>query len=501
MYRIEAEPAAAAAPDEQARFFLASEADRLGLSPALDDLTLFSNIQGRYSSHLTYQQTYHGIPVYNRFVRVNLDRNGRPTMILNGFEPRLAAAGFSLDITPRLTSNDAMARAEALFEQDDLQSTVPELVVYPDAEPRLAWRFVVWPLQPAVEIEVLIDAHNDTLLNAQNLSTHVRPPADAGPIPLLPPARYDTPVHPVSAANDRVVDLRVVSQPHGRPATGSGLVFDPDPLTRAGFPYGPPYVDGGDTDILEVNAQRIQVDLLDITQGTDGLYRLVGPHVQIVSQTSGGAVVYTPPAEASPVGFQYTRANDFFEAVNVYYHIDKSQRYLQSLDIGRDIQNLSLRVNPHGLGLEDNSRYFSTQNYIAFGIGGVDDAEDAHVIWHEYGHALLQGSAPGLLSGVEGQALHEGWADYWAASYARSLVESGQAVRADWQTLFKWDSGDGTLWPGRAMTFTGKYPDDTFCDEGSFECDIYSDGMLWATTLMQIYETIGRTATDRVSLA
>ena len=36
-----------------------------------------------------------------------------------------------------------------------------------------------------------------------------------------------------------------------------------------------------------------------------------------------------------------------------------------------------------------------------FGKGGVDDAEDAEVIWHEYGHAIQDAQVPGFGAGHE----------------------------------------------------------------------------------------------------
>jgi zinc metalloprotease ZmpB len=88
--------------------------------------------------------------------------------------------------------------------------------------------------------------------------------------------------------------------------------------------------------------------------------------------------------------------------------------------------------------------------------GGVDDAEDADVILHEYGHALLEASAPGLLlNGGEGRAIHEGWSDYWAASYRRYLHQEGYVPGGDWRRLFVWDSGwtcdCTTYWSGRVV--------------------------------------------------
>ena len=144
---------------------------------------------------------------------------------------------------------------------------------------------------------------------------------------------------------------------------------------------------------------------------------------------------------------------------------------------------------------------FPNQNILIFGDGGVDDAEDASVLWHEYGHALLQAAAPGLLSTSEGVALHEGWSDFWAASYARQLWESGAVGRGDWDRVFRWDSGDGQIWNGRVLDHTGHYPEDTCSDDpGPGPCTPHNDGRLWATVLMEIYTDIGKAVTDELAL-
>ena len=67
--------------------------------------------------------------------------------------------------------------------------------------------------------------------------------------------------------------------------------------------------------------------------------------------------------------------DDGFEAVMAYYHLDKSQRYVQSLDVGRPIQQAPVRVNPQGRS-DDLSGYTASDNALVFGIGGTE-ADDA----------------------------------------------------------------------------------------------------------------------------
>ena len=53
---------------------------------------------------------------------------------------------------------------------------------------------------------------------------------------------------------------------------------------------------------------------------------------------------------------------------------------------------------------------------ITFGKGGVDDAEDAEVIVHEYGHAVHAAQVFGFGSSHEAGSIGEAWGDYLSVS-------------------------------------------------------------------------------------
>lgn len=485
-YRITDAPANAQQPEQAARAYVAQEAPSFGVQAPVDELDIVQVQQGPYSSHVLFRQMYRGVPVYQRYVKVNLNRAGQPTMVLNGYAPEVHQFT-PLRVQPSISARAAQAVVANEVWQVPVDMSDAERMVLVQADGlHLVWRITAWPEGEGREWEVLIDAHTGALVQLEDVGTHAsREKGQAS-------ARVFSPViaqrlTPVFQAN-QVVD-------------GAGLVFDPDPLTTSGVVYGDTYIDDNDRDLPELNNELQEVTLLDISEGTDGLFRLQGPFVSITSNIPG-AVAYTPPAESDPSSFRYTRANDFFEAVVVYYHIDKSQRYIQSLDIGHDTQNGPIPANPHGRGSVDNSVYNPGSNSILFGTGGVDDGEDAFVIWHEYGHGILESSAPGLRTTTEGRALHEGWSDYWAASYFRSLVESRQVASTDWVNGFRWDSGDGSIWPGRSFDYIGTYPEATKCDDvPASRCDIWDDGRLWATTMLELYSRLGKTVTDRLNLA
>ncbi|HLA63647.1 MAG TPA: T9SS type A sorting domain-containing protein, partial [Rhodothermales bacterium] len=140
----------------------------------------------------------------------------------------------------------------------------------------------------------------------------------------------------------------------------------------------------------------------------------------------------------------------------------------------------------HGFNGADNSSYSGGTARLQFGEGGVDDSEDADVIIHELGHGIhhfLVGTGGGP-SNSEG--LSEGFGDYVAVSYGRSL---GLLAPADpeWNWVFKWD-GHNEWWGGRITNYSATYP------TGSAPHD---RGQHWSTSNLRIWNTLGREVTDR----
>ena len=96
--------------------------------------------------------------------------------------------------------------------------------------------------------------------------------------------------------------------------------------------------------------------------------------------------------------FNYDRRADQFEQVMAYFWIDRAQAYLQSLGFGSTLrpaneQQQTVKIDQYG-----GDNFFETDQpfRIRYGKGGVDDAEDAEVIVHEYGHAVHNAQAPGF---------------------------------------------------------------------------------------------------------
>ena len=89
------------------------------------------------------------------------------------------------------------------------------------------------------------------------------------------------------------------------------------------------------------------------------------------------------------------------------------------------------------------------------------------------------------------EGLGEGSGDYWAQSYGRVLNQWTPAD-AEYQWMFNWD-GHNTCWSGRITNYTATYP-------GGLSGSIHTSGQIWATSLMRIYDQIGRVKTDKAFL-
>jgi subtilisin-like proprotein convertase family protein len=284
-----------------------------------------------------------------------------------------------------------------------------------------------------------------------------------------------------AAFEQREAAHRAANAAAGLRATGSGVVFDPDPRTtllndglQDGSPAG------------SFTAAYVTRALQDITF-SGGLYRVTGPWVDIIN--------WDPPATApsTTVDGNWTavRGNNAFNDAMTYFQIDQSQRYMQSLGFtgATGIQEGPIGTDTDGLNGADNSYYIPSTNRLGFGHGCVDDSEDADVMLHEYGHAINHDINPSWGGGDMG-AIGEGWGDYWAGSYSFS-TPNGATYHPEW--IFSWD-GHGTgnqCWAGRIMNATGaQYVHTTFYGAHQTISGGYQSDELWSTPCFQSLVTL-----------
>jgi hypothetical protein len=394
------------------------------------------------SSHVRFMQTVKGIPVFRGDVVVSLNSANEVSMVLNNSKTNLQVSS----VEPVFGNARAIALARAHLnvkgrttgKQDNA-----ELMIYRsgDAVDHLAYSVSITTEDPMGDWQIFVDAQTGAILDVE----------------------------------DRFVNERF---------QGSGYVYISDPLSVSNKTYNTPgFADYGDADTDSLTAYRTLVTLDSLTF-EDNVYKLKGPYCNVTDIESPTDPYYF--GATTPTGFTATRSSQDFEATMVYYHVSTAYKHL--LDLGFRVPSLEqIRLDPHGFLGQDNSHFSPSGNWIAWGEGGVDDAEDADVIWHEYGHAIMYNIIDNW-GGGECGALGEGFGDYWAGSYSRSLNQwDPAAYQSNW--VFNWD-GHNTFWLGRRLDDTRTYP------FGGLE--IHNAGQIWSSALMGILGDLGREIADRL---
>ncbi|MCP4094042.1 MAG: hypothetical protein GY747_11395 [Planctomycetes bacterium] len=181
--------------------------------------------------------------------------------------------------------------------------------------------------------------------------------------------------------------------------------------------------------------------------------------------------------------FTHNRQGRIFEETLSYYHVTTMQHYLQGLGLTarQSVQPINVVDLLFGFPYA-NASYNPNTGVISFGTRGVDFAEDADVVIHEYGHAIHDDVQGGIGNGENG-AMSEGYGDWVAA------VHSNDALVGEWvgTTL-----GGGSGFPAvRRVDGMKHYPEDIV---GL----VHDDGEIWSSTLWEIGLMIGPDAVTQL---
>jgi hypothetical protein len=420
--------------------FLKQEEALLGSAVGLE-LRLVHRTQGLGTEHLRFQGFLAGIPVCGAEVAFHLDVSaGEPalTFLTSGLPPSALAAALP---APRLSPDEAAAAAEAsLGRRPRLRGpTRAALEVLSPA--RLVYAVKVDSLAPRGLFLVLVDAGTGETVASHDL------------------LRY-------------------------APQDGTGKVFLVNPIVALKDPSLRDQDDSPSAVPLEAYHDVVLREL-------DGDGGLTGPYV-----TTAG----TPEAvRRVRLIFNFLRDEDGFEEVMAYYHIDSAQRFFQGLGFQK-LYKLQIPVfansEPPGVPFTEDQAYYQPDpehagtGAIAFGSGGVDDAEDPEVIIHEYGHAIQDNQVPGFggrFEALETGAIGEGFGDWLAATYLSAASGGyGDACLGEWDTSDR-PLGEGQEPPAcrRRLDSTKHYPED-------LDGEPHDDGEMWSASLWKLFQALGR---------
>jgi len=256
--------------------------------------------------------------------------------------------------------------------------------------------------------------------------------------------------------------------------SAAGTVFAPNPVQQLGDET---LTDQKDADYAALAAAYRRVLLTNL----DGSGTLTGRYVAVKSKTG-------TPARLDGADFPiWHRDADQFEQVNGYYWVNTAQAYLQYLGFGGSLRpvnqrQIELRIDQYG---GDNSFFRDDKANITLGKGGVDDAEDAEVIVHEYGHSVQDSQVPGFGTNLESGAIGEGFSDYLAVvvtSWSTGTPTlTPEACVADWDSVSYTRTVPHCL---RRLDGTKVYPQDV-------EGEVHADGEIWSRALWDIRSALG----------
>lgn len=404
-------------------------------TPVPANVTLLKTSTSLLGEHHWYQQVLDGYPVvgglYAQHVGTSAANNGRITI----WDGRVSVG--ALDRTDAtVTSSAAVEAAAAYTGGSPLSFVAPSLWVLPGASARLVWKVT-------------------TVTSAEVGASHVS---------------Y------VDATTARVLQSTVESRSDegGDYVTGKARTFDPNPVVKL-----------QDQDLTDQNDSNDAVPNRGYSDRTlghlDQSHTLVGKWAKVVN---------TDLASSPNDEYFFKRRNEYFEQVMAYYGLDTLQSYYQELgftDVNAEPQKIETNTIE-----ADNSFYSPSQDLIVMGAGGVDDAEDPEVTWHEAGHATQDDQVPGFGSSPEAGAIGEAYGDYIAVTMSQEFGKDTE-VTPTW-CVMDWDATSYTDGPMHCLRTTiedKSYPEDLVGQ-------VHEDGEIWSHAIWDMNVSLGR---DRATTA
>ena len=427
-------------PEEIAREYLQSSKSSFKLQNShLQELQLTNIRQGRASTTVRFKQYYKGIEVYNSDIAISFNNKNIVNYVSNQLKPVSNVEQNKSSISINNASDIALSYLGLGFKSTPNNA---KPVIYLNNKTYInAYKIEISSGVTQGDWVFIIDANSGDILIAKDM---------------------------VSYQN------------------ATATVFDPDPLSSSGSGYTGNYRDNNDTTNDQLNAELFNKDLNLETSG--GTFFLKNQWAESVDNSAPNDGIFSQNNST----FDYNRADAAFESSNTFYHLNTFLNYL-NLTLGLNVKPYQysggVKFDAHALNGDDNSNYTPGNGTLKFGEGCVDDAEDADVVIHELGHGIHDWVTNGNASDSEG--LGEGTGDYFAQSYSRSrLNQVWNSNQAAYHFMFSWD-GHNECWGGRTTNYNRSYP-------SGLVGQIHTDGQIWATCLMKVWDQIGAENTDTI---
>ncbi|HEY8203509.1 MAG TPA: M36 family metallopeptidase [Pyrinomonadaceae bacterium] len=400
-------------------------------------------IESLGAHHVIFQQRLRRLPIQRAYITVHLGKEGSIYLVKNRAVPR-----DFLDPTADFAISESAARKKALLSVASRSKSIrvvkTEQMWFPvKSVLRPAYRVRIQKRRPSADWVIFVDGATGRVLR-----------------------KYDNLSEAVFA-----------------------LVFDPNPvialrsarrLVHKGKPHLPP----------EAAYVRVRLQALTSRVRIDG--RRVNTGLTRYRVKLKG-IEHSVPGDHLELKFPSSHRS--FEEVMAYFHIDRAMGYLESLGYrGRRLAIFRdpLVINANGTK-DDNSWYSPHDRSITFGTGGVDDAEDAEIILHEFGHAIQDAICPGFGQSLEAAAMGEGFGDYFAASFF-----ADKKPRRYQTSIGTWDGVTDTEHnPPCVRRVDEPLTFESFDRSDGAE---HENGQIWSAALWEIRKALGRDIADRIIL-
>jgi len=393
------------------------------LKSDLSELCLSRTSESCAAYHVAFQQIFDGIPVEGAKIKVHLLKDGRVQFVTSRLSPHLQP-----DTRHTISTEQAIEIASRhLSLEGALRGPIlAQKVILPEIPQSIsAWKVSIPATQPLGDWVVMVHAQTGEILSS--------------------------------------TDIRLF-------ATGIGNVFDPNPVVALRTTS---LSDQNDSAKAVPHNAYSTVSLEDL----DNTGYLRGPYVD--------TALTSPRAYSEKLDFRYDRSQPGFEEVMLYFHIQQFQNYFRDV-LGISPGTRQVLADAHA-SENDNSWFSPHVRAIYFGDGGVDDAEDAYVILHEYVHAITYDILRDTPQFPEAAAMGEGTCDYFAASFF--------ADRGFQPAVFaQWDGISNTPIGVRHLDSTKIYPADMTGES-------HGDGEIWSSALWSLTPPsggVGRETMDKI---
>jgi|GEM_PF-2245270 len=438
----------AGSPIDIAREYIRSAAQELGIPRDLNGFRVEERTVDP-DKQITFIQEVRNVPVYCAEIRVNMSADNSIINIVSSYEPGARVASTN----PKISGPGAEAFVQQLTGAITFTQPTKLFVL---AETESEGAHLVWLVRtsgrPGLDPErIFIDANSEKVW------------------------RREPDV------------LRFVD--------GTGTVFHPDPRTTLS---NNTLTDQNNSNYIDIQpAYKTGVALRDLNDPVNNVYRVQGKYATSVDVQSLGTDPNITPVTSATPDFSFNRSQPGFEEVMAYYHIDTFARYVASLPFLNYLINAPVEFDAHNAKEYQLTEYhvgsqriILTENDIYFGVSNpnVDAGEDPSAIIHELGHHfVLKTNQPFALdTSPEAIRILEGFSDYFGVSYRRTTPEGSsfnQELASAWYLT--------THSTDRVLSDLYHYPQQ---NSGTY----VPGGELWASTVMDVEEALGRDITTRL---